>query len=201
LRSKLWSGLEALLFLLAALVYLWLFLKPHPAFGLLLALPIAFSWRLHRRTARSLGFSPQTFVLSFSRWRALWIVSIALCLLLGWRILFNLHTLERGVFYFVWCAAQQVVLQSMIYLPLRQAFQRPWVAVLLSAFAFSLIHAPNPILLPATFVWGAASCLLFERVPTVWALALLQVMLSSLLLWLTPHSLNHGFRIGPIYNK
>jgi hypothetical protein len=167
----------------------------------LLAIPILFSWRVHGRSARSLGFSPQAFYLSLSRWRVLWILSTLLLLLLGWRILYNPHTLEHGVAYFVWCAAQQIVLQSMIYLPLRQAFQRPWPAVLLAAFAFSIIHAPNPVLLPATFVWGAVSCVLFERLPSIWGLALLQVILSSLLLWLTPHSLNHGFRIGPIYNK
>lgn len=193
--------MEALAFLLAALAYLWFLLKPHPATGLLLAIPIILSWRAHRRSACDLGLDPRAFYRSFSRWRALWIVSTALLLILGWPILLELHTLERGALYFVWCSAQQIVLQSMIYLPLRQAFQRPMPAVLLAALAFCVIHAPNPVLLPATLAWGAASCLLFERLPTVWGLALLQVMLSSLLLWLTPYSLNHGFRIGPIYNK
>ncbi|HEX4750280.1 MAG TPA: CPBP family glutamic-type intramembrane protease [Bryobacteraceae bacterium] len=195
------SALEALIFLLGALAYLWLFFKPHPATGLVLALSIVISWRGHRRSARELGLGFGTLYRSFSRWRYLWIVITVLFLVLGRRILFNLHTLERGLIYFVWCAAQQIVLQSMIYRPLRDSSKARWPAVLLAAVAFSIIHAPNPVLLPATFIWGAASCLLFEDCPSLWGLALLQVMLSSLLLWLTPYSMNHGFRIGPIYNK
>ena len=61
------------------------------------------------------------------------------------------------------------------------------------------MHFPNPILVPATFVWGVASSLLFERCRTVWGLALLQTMLASTLFWITPLELNRNFQIGPYY--
>jgi len=86
----------------------------------------------------------------------------------------------------------------MIYLPLRESMPKPRAAFV-TGLIFALVHWPNPVLVAGTFVWGAASALLFERRRSIWALALLQVPLSSLLLVLTPHSLNHGFRIGPFY--
>jgi hypothetical protein len=84
-------------------------------------------------------------------------------------------------------------------MPLRKNLRSLALAAGLAGLAFAAAHAPNPILLPATFVWGIASSLLFERCRTVWGLALMQVMLASMLLWTTPAEMNHGFRIGPYY--
>jgi hypothetical protein len=163
-----------------------------------LAIPVVLSWRAHHRSSYELGLDLRAFYLSFARWRTLWIVSIALLVLLGWRVLFELQTLERGTLYFVWCATQQLVLQSMIYLPLLDAFQRRGARSFSSGARILRHHARNPVLVPATFAWGAVPCFLFDRLPAVWGLALLQGMVSSLLVWLTPYTLNHGFRIGPI---
>ncbi len=92
-----------------------------------------------------------------------------------------------------------LVFQSMTYVPLRNSLTDRRVAASLAGVAFALAHAPNPVLVPATLAWGIAACLLFERCRSVWGLALLQVMLSSMLMWATPPRLHHGFRIGPYY--
>jgi hypothetical protein len=52
---------------------------------------------------------------------------------------------------------------------------------------------------PATFLWGVASSWLFERLPSIPALALLQWMLSSILYEFSPYDWHHGFRVGPGY--
>jgi hypothetical protein len=130
-----------------------------------------------------------------------WIVSASLFLILGYRSLFSLAALTHGAVYFAWAAAQQIVYLSMTYLPLRDNLKSRRLAAGLAGAAFSIMHFPNPILVPATFVWGVASSLLFERCRTVWGLALLQMMLSSTLFWITPRELNRNFRIGPYYYR
>jgi membrane protease YdiL (CAAX protease family) len=190
---------EAIAFFLALLAYLWLLAIPFPWAGVLVLLAVAVSWRRRSLTPQSLGLGWEEFRASGRRWGGVWIFSVALFLILGYRSLFSFAALTHGAVYFTWAAAQQVVYQSMTYLPLRDNLKSRWLAAGLAGVAFSIMHVPNPVLVPATLVWGVASSLLFERSRTVWGLALLQMMLSSTLFWITPPELNRDFRIGPYY--
>ena len=190
---------EAAAFFLALLAYLWLLVIPLPWSGVLVLLAVAISWRRRSLTPKSLGLGWEEFRASQRCWALVWIFSIAVFLLLGYRSLFSLAALRHGAMYFAWSAAQQVVYQSMTYLPLRNNLKSRGLAAGLAGVAFSIMHVPNPVLVPATYVWGVASSLLFERSRTVWGLALLQMMLSSTLFWITPPELSRGFRIGPYY--
>jgi hypothetical protein len=190
---------EAIAFFLALLAFLWLLVIPVPWSGVLLLLAVAVSWRRRSLTPQSLGLRWEEFRASGLRWRVVWVFSVALFLILGYRSLFSLAALRHGAAYFAWAAAQQIVYQSMTYLPLRDNLKSRGLAAGLAGVAFSIMHVPNPVLVPATLVWGVASSLLFERCRTVWGLALLQMMLSSALFWITPPELNRDFRIGPYY--
>ena len=190
---------EAFAFFLVLLTYLWLLVIPLPWSGVLVLLAVAVSWHRRSLTPKSLGLGWEELRASGRRWAGVWIFSIALFLILGHRSLFSYAALKHGGVYFAWAAAQQVVYQSMTYLPLRDNLKRRWLAVGLAGVAFSIMHVPNPVLVLATLVWGVASSLLFERCRTVWGLALLQMMLSSTLFWITPPELNRNFRIGPYY--
>jgi hypothetical protein len=192
---------EAIVFFLALLAYLWLLAIPFPWSGVLLLLAVAVSWRRRSLTPKALGLGWNDFRASGRRWLAVWIFSVSLFMLLGYRSLFHFAALKHGAAYFAWGAAQQVVYQSMTYLPLRNNLKSRWLAAALGGAAFSIMHIPNPILVPATFVWGFASSVLFERCRTVWGLALLQTMLSSTLFWITPLELNRNFQIGPYYYR
>lgn len=192
---------EAIAFFLALLAYLWLLAIRLPWSGVLVLLAVAVSWRRRSLTPRSLGLGWDDFRASGQRWVVVWIVSASLFLILGYRSLFSLAALTHGAVYFAWAAAQQIVYLSMTYLPLRDNLKSRRLAAGLAGAAFSIMHFPNPILVPATFVWGVASSLLFERCRTVWGLALLQMMLSSTLFWITPRELNRNFRIGPYYYR
>ena len=190
---------EACAFFGAVLVYLWFLVIPLPWTGVALLAVIALSWRRRALTVEALGLGWNGLVVSLGAWRALWIVCTLLFIALGYRFVFRWSALERGLVYFAWSAAQQVVYQSMTYMPLRQQLRKAVLAAGLAGLAFALVHAPNPVLLPATLVWGIVSSLLFERCRSVWGLALMQVMLSSTLLWVTPPDLHRNFRIGPYY--
>jgi hypothetical protein len=191
--------IQAIAFLVVVLAYLWLLVIPYPWTGAALILAVAASWWRRSESVNSLGLGWRAFLDSFRRWRLVWIACIALFVILGGRGLVRLEAVEQGLVYFGWSAAQQLVYQSMIYAPLRRTMTNANVAVGLSGVAFALAHAPNPILVPATLLWGAASCLLFERCRSIWGLALLQLMLSSMLFWVSPPGLHRNFTIGPYY--
>ncbi len=156
-------------------------------------------WLRQSQTADSLGLKFASFILSFQRWSVLWILTAALFLFFGRHILLHLSVLVSGVFYFAWCVLQQVLYQSIVCDVLRKAVKSPWAAAFVSGLVFALLHAPNPVLMPGTFLWGIFSCLLFKNCRTVLGLALIQVMLSSMLMWSTPMKVNHAFRVGAAY--
>jgi hypothetical protein len=117
-------------------------------------------------------------------------------------LLFKSHPLNllfRGAVYFAWCVVQQLLLQNMIYRRIRSTLGATMKAALLSGVLFAAAHVPNPVLVPATLVWGTIAARLFERHPSIIAIALLQTLFSSLLIWLTPVAWNHQFRVGPGY--
>lgn len=179
--------------------YMWLVAASAPW---TVAIPIALTlvlWFRQKQTLDSLGLGFANFVLSFRRWAVLWILIAVLFLFAGRHILFHFKILTRGVIYFIWCALQQLLYQSIVCAVLRKSVTPRWAAALVSGVIFALLHTPNPVLVPGTFVWGVASFFLFEICPSVYGLALLQVMLSSTLMWWTPIQMHHGFRVGPAY--
>jgi len=190
---------QAVAFFLAVLAYLWLLVIPLPWSGVLVLVAVAVSWRRRSLRLKALGLGWEEFRASGRRWGVVWIFSVLLFLILGYRGIFSLAALTHGAVYFTWAAAQQVVYQSMTCLPLRNNLRSRGLAAGLAGIAFSIMHVPNPVLVPATYVWGVASSLLFERCRSIWGLALLQLMLSSALFWITPPELNRNFRIGPYY--
>ena len=190
---------EAIAFFLALLAYLWLLVIPVPWSGVLVLLAVAVSWRRRSLTPGSLGLGWEEFRASGRRWGVVWIFSVSLFLILGYRSLFSFAAPDAWRRVLRLGAAQQVVYQSMTYLPLRDNLKSRGLAAGLAGVAFSIMHVPNPVLVPATYVWGVASSLLFERCRTVWGLALLQTMLASTLFWITPPELNRDFQIGPYY--
>ncbi len=160
---------------------------------------IGLLWYRQSQTISSLGLSSSAFVRSLRQWRVLWIVTALLSMFLGLGTLFRRDVLLRGCVYLVWCLLQQLAFQSVVYSVLRKHLARRLAAALVAGLVFALLHAPNPVLMAGTLIWGAASSLLFENCRSVLGLALLQVMFSSMLLWLVPYEVHHGLRVGPSY--
>jgi membrane protease YdiL (CAAX protease family) len=183
---------EAYIWLLATQAR-WTVVIPVALVGLL--------WRRQSQTPASLGLRFSSFVLSLRQWYVLWILSTALFLFLGRHVIFNTSILLRGCLYFIWCTLQQLLYQSVIWAVVRKRLASRWTAALVSGLVFASLHIPNPVLIPGTLLWGVFSSLLFENCRSVIGLALLQVMLSSMLMWVTPYHLHRGFRTGPSYYR
>ena len=191
--------IQAVAFVAAVLVYIWIL---HPgtgwAFWLLVAWAgIAFVW--NGETLHSAGLSPRRFIETMAAWRFVWLAALLVVGLVLQERLAEPRLLARGGVYFLWCCVQQSIYQTLVYRRIRSSLGPSRGAWLLSGLVFGLVHLPNPVLVPATTLWGAASSYLFERRPSVAALALIQVTFSSLLYELSPCSWRQSFRVGPGY--
>jgi hypothetical protein len=191
---------EALAFTAAVLLHIWVLRFRAPWTVWLLAAWAVTACVLHGETLESCGLSARRFAQAVIAWRYLWLGALlALGLVLQERVA-DPQLPARGALYFGWCCVQQAAYQNLVYRRLRAGMgieAHPW---LLSGLIFGLVHWPNPLLVPATAVWGAISSYLFERWPSIVALALVQLMFSSLLYELTPWEWHHGFRVGPRYD-
>lgn len=190
---------EAFVFAAAVILYIWVLRSRAPWTIWLLALAVAVSvWR-HAETLASAGLSLATLRSALRAWWMWFVLAAAAVALLGGRSVLGVEPLERALTYFLWCIGQQVVYQTMIYRRVREAFGASWRAWTLSGILFALAHLPNPVLAPATLAWGIISSRLFERLPSAPALGLLQFLLSTLLLLLTPLRWHRNLRVGPGY--
>jgi membrane protease YdiL (CAAX protease family) len=192
--------LEGVAFSALVLADIWL-LRPRGIRGDILVLAcMAASFVAHRETMASLGLGLREARAAISEW-AVPLVACAVALFLA--SLLAVHRLDllidRGLPYFVWCVLQQLLLQNMVYRRVRITFGPVWTSYALTGCLFAAAHLPNPILVPATLFWGTVSAWLFERRRSIISIALLQTVLSSMLLWMTPASLNHQFHVGPGY--
>jgi len=188
---------EAAAFAGGVLLYIWWFesIAPYSVVVLLAAMLLSF-WK-HSETAASVGLG---WIMTFStlrRWWMVWLALAPMVIWLGWRRNFGLNS--HTLIYLLWCMLQQLTYQNMISDHLREGLGPCWTARTLSGGAFALVHLPNPVLIPATLIWGTLSSYLFERFRNVIALGILQFLLSSMVFLLTPLAWNHGMRVGPGY--
>lgn len=139
--------------------------------------------------------------------RSSWIVAVALILAVAAVALAaHLHTLHRlyGPLpvaehlagYALWALMQQFILQVFVLLRLLRLGLRPVPAVALASILFAIAHIPNPLLVPVTLVWGAASCVLFLRDRNLYPLALAHAILGMTLAVTVPSHIHHHMRVG-----
>ena len=98
----------------------------------------------------------------------------------------------------LWSFVQQYVLQGFVRRRLRAACG-PRTAAAVAALLFGSLHAPNPVLVPATTLAGYVWCRLHERAPNLFTLALSHAGLAVLVLAVFPAAWHHGLRVGPGY--
>jgi membrane protease YdiL (CAAX protease family) len=139
--------------------------------------------------------------------RSLWIVGAALALagvaiaIAAWK-----HTLllPDGPFafvgtyiaYAVWTGVQQFLLQGFFLLRLERVISGDWQPAMAAAVLFSAAHVPNPFLMPATLLWGFASCLLFLRYRNLYPLMMAHAILGITVAITIPGPVVHNMRVG-----
>ena len=75
----------------------------------------------------------------------------------------------------------------------------PWKRELAVGIIFGLLHLPNPILVPATFLAGWVFAILFRRYPSLPALALSHAVGSTAVAFCFDPATLHKMRVGPRY--
>src|SRR5262249_14773301 len=120
------------------------------------------SFLLRGDTPKTLGWRADNLWPTLRRAAAVFVPCIvAVCLIgiaLGGLRRFPSHLFEARRFggYAAFCLLQQVALNSYLTNRLLAALRSPLVASLLSGLIFAALHWPNPVLVPLTFIGGAA---------------------------------------------
>ncbi len=139
--------------------------------------------------------------------RSLWVVGAALvlfsiaCCVAGW-----LHTLhlpdgpillvKRYCGYSIWAFVQEFLLMDFFLLRLLRLLPDKKMAVMGAAGLFAVAHLPNPILTPATLLWGIAGGLLFLRYRNLYTLAMAHAIFGICIATTVPGPVNHNMRVG-----
>lgn len=161
-------------------------------------------------------------VRSFDGWRAmglevsgslrsLWLVGVAL-LLAASAVVFagTFHNLPLSGFpamlvrrywtYGLFALLQQfLVLDFFLLRFLRLLPGRRAAAVSAAAGLFAFAHLPNPILTPATLIWGFAAGLLFLRYRNLYTLAAMHIIFGICIAITVPGPVDHNMRVGLSY--
>ncbi len=203
--ERLLSFLEVISFPAFVLWFIWRLQFTERWTWIFFALWLAASFAIHRDTPKTLGWRVDNF------WRAskqAIIVLGAFALgLIG--IGFLLHAprnFPRSVFsafriwgYFAFCLLQQLALNSLIHNRMLSIVRNEWTAATLTGAIFAACHWPNPVLVPLTFIGGAAMAWMFGRVRNILPLAIGQAVLGTLASWAFPLAWHHHLRVGPGY--
>ena len=113
------------------------------------------------------------------------------------------HTLQHVLLpsrffgYMAFCLLQQVGLSSLVTNRLLAATDSPMRASLSAGLLFALLHWPNPMLVPLTFVGGVLMAWLFGKERNILPLVVWQAILGSLIWWALPIAWHHSMRVGP----
>jgi hypothetical protein len=113
----------------------------------------------------------------------------------------TLHPLYEGDFkhiagYVLWTLYQQFLLQDLFMPRLLRLLPTQPAAIGLSALLFAAAHLPNPVLTPATLVWGGISCALFSKYRNIYALGLAQGLLGLCIGICLPDAMHHHLLVG-----
>jgi len=194
-----WHVAEGIAFSVVVILYIW-FRPLWWSWSLLIPLAlVAASFVWHSETAASLGLSFRAAWDAIAAWRW-WLVAVLVpaVLLALWQDTPR-HLVYRWFGYLCWCIVQQLLLQNMAYRRLREGLGASWRTSAYAGALFGAAHMPNPVLMPATFLWGTVSTRMFEARRSVPVLGVCQALLSASLYSITPVALNGQFRVGPGY--
>ena len=197
--------LEGLAFPAFVALYIWKFQEASPKTWLLFPLWLLISFALHRDSPKSLGWRADNLKAATLRAAPVFLFFILMIAFAG-IFLGALHRLpahfvepKRFVGYFAFCLLQQVGLQSMTMNPLLQGIRSREAAALAGGLLFGVLHWPNPVLVPLTFLGGVIMCWLFARDRNILPLVLGQALLGALVWWAFPLAWHHSMRVGPGY--
>src|SRR4051794_19301166 len=102
----------------------------------------------------------------------------------------------HAVFYAIWAFEQQFILNSFFYLRFQSLLGDSARALVTTAILFSLVHLPNPVLVPATFIGGLFFLWMFRRWRNIYPLAIAHAILGLTLAITFPDTWIRHMRVG-----
>lgn len=196
---------EALTLACLIAAYIWRFQSGSANSWLVFPVWLAGSILLHRDTPKTLGWrAGNLWQATRQGWKIfIAFVGVACVAGLGFGTLHHLppHVTEprRVLAYGAFCLLQQVALNSYLTNRLLYAMENVRSAAVLAGAIFAALHWPNPVLVPLTFIGGAAMSWLFARERNILPLAAGQAVVGTLVWWAFPVAWHHGMRVGPGY--
>lgn len=150
---------------------------------------------------KSFGFTVTNF------WHSMWIVGVALTIAgtaiyiaNGFGTFHHPHGLEGWFFsfggYAVWSLVQQMLLQGYFFLRLQRLVPNAYWAAVIAAVVFATAHLPNPILTPATLIWGLTACLVYLRWRNIYPLAIAHAIFGICIAVTIPAPVIRNMRVG-----
>lgn len=171
----------------------------------------------------ALAWVVASFSLSFAGWRqlgfrlagfrrSLWVVGLAAVLAaVAVALATRLHTLHEPhgavdwlrsfAGYTVWSLVQQMLLQGYFLLRLERLLPGRIAPVIAAAGLFATAHLPNPILTPATLVWGLVACAVFVRFRNIYPLAMAHAIFGICIAITVPGPVVRNMRVGLGYMR
>jgi hypothetical protein len=102
----------------------------------------------------------------------------------------------RSFFYAIWALEQEFILNAFFYRRFEWLMGRTTGSLLLTALLFSLVHLPNPVLVPATFLGGVFFVAIFRRFRNIYPLAIAHAVLGLTIGMVFPDHLIRHMRVG-----
>jgi len=194
-------------FVFAAFIgwFIWRLQFSHPHSWIVFPVWLVLSFLIHRDTPKTLGWRADNLKPATQQAAIFFgVCIIAICaagLYLGAIHRLPAHLLDPRRFfgYFSFCLLQQIALNSYLMDRFLYAVESPLAAASCASVIFALLHWPNPVLVPLTFVGGFAMCWLFARERNILPLTLGQAILGGLAWWAFPIAWHHSMRVGPGY--
>jgi len=102
----------------------------------------------------------------------------------------------HSIFYAIWALEQQFILNSFFYKRFESLLGDTTIAVVVTALLFALVHLPNPVLVPATFLGGIFFVETFRRWRNIYPVAIAHAMFGlTLAITIPDHWIRH-MRVG-----
>ena len=102
----------------------------------------------------------------------------------------------HSIMYAIWALEQEFILNSFFYNRFESLLGNTTTAVVTTALLFSLVHLPNPVLVPATFLGGLFFVEVFRRWRNIYPLAIAHAMFGLTLGFVFPDHLIRHMRVG-----
>ena len=102
----------------------------------------------------------------------------------------------HSVFYAIWALEQEFILNAFFYRRFEWLMGKTTGSLVVTALLFSLVHLPNPVLVPATFVGGLFFVAMFRRFRNIYPLAIAHAVLGLSIGMAFPDHLIRHMRVG-----